>query len=593
MPNNINSNKNATAHLSDEEKKKLMQAKINAEIIKMRNDPVYFCNNYCKVITDGKKVDFVLADFQADLMNSFQKNQKHIILKARQMGISTLCAAYTLWLMLFSSEKSIVITAQVLDPTAKDIYDKVPKMWDELPLWLKKSLNVHVPEVRNTRRFKLSNGSVVSAFASTGNSIAGQSSLSVLFIDEAALMLRGDSFYDTASAAVSGTGQIIILSTPRGTGNFFHKKWVENQNGDKEFVPHKLKWDLDPRKTKDPNFKQKEIEDKGVKAFAREYDCNFEASGDTVINSSALEYYFDLVRDPMAADRLPTTLRDIVYSSNEELKIWEPPFRGKRYIVCADVARGDGKDFSAFHVLDIDTLRQCAEYKGLISPKAYGQFLFEIGTQYNDALVVCENANVGYSTLEKLMEMNYENLYYTPRKTKDGIILNENEGVPGFTTSAATRPLIISELEMAFENRMIYTFSERLMSELQTFIWTSKGAGKSKPEAQSGCNDDLVMSLAIGIYVRQTKLTNQKRTDSMGYEEYELYRTLNGWDDTLPPAREANNYRNNSTSLFETPTDFDSKSDVYLPYKVGAKHTYDPKNASSVEDYFDNMFGED
>jgi hypothetical protein len=61
--------------------------------------------------------------------------------------------------------------------------------------------------------------------------------------------------------------------------------------------------------------------------------------------------------------------------ADQNLWIWEPADYTREYMVIADVARGDGKDSSACHVIDIATNTQVAEYKGQLSPKEFGYFL--------------------------------------------------------------------------------------------------------------------------------------------------------------------------------------------------------------------------
>ena len=84
-------------------------------------------------------------------------------------------------------------------------------------------------------------------------------------------------------------------------------------------------------------------------------------------------------------------------------------------MVVADVARGDSKDFSACHVIDIETNVQVAEYKGQMPPKEFGYFLTGLATEYNNAMLVVENANIGWATLDAIIERQYKNLYYSPK----------------------------------------------------------------------------------------------------------------------------------------------------------------------------------
>jgi hypothetical protein len=84
-------------------------------------------------------------------------------------------------------------------------------------------------------------------------------------------------------------------------------------------------------------------------------------------------------------------------------------------MIMADVARGDGKDFSAFHILDVETNTQVGEYRGQLPPKDFGHLLVGIATEYNNALLVVENANIGWSTIETILERGYQNMYYSPK----------------------------------------------------------------------------------------------------------------------------------------------------------------------------------
>lgn len=75
--------------------------------------------------------------------------------------------------------------------------------------------------------------------------------------------------------------------------------------------------------------------------------------------------------------------------------------------------RGDGNDYSAFHVIDVENMEQVAEYKGKLDTKTYGNMLVSIATEYNDALLVVENANIGWAVIQQIIDRGYQNLYYT------------------------------------------------------------------------------------------------------------------------------------------------------------------------------------
>ena len=125
-------------------------------------------------------------------------------------------------------------------------------------------------------------------------------------------------------------------------------------------------------------------------------------------------------------------------------------------------------------------------------------------------MLVVENIGVGIAVLEKLRDMQYKKLYYSIKSTHEYVEAylaeNDDRAVPGFTTSTKTRPLIVAKLEEYVRNGLITMHSTRVFHELKTFIWFN-----GKPQAMRSYNDDLVMSLAIACWVRDTALTDNER----------------------------------------------------------------------------------
>jgi len=192
------------------------------------------------------------------------------------------------------------------------------------------------------------------------------------------------------------------------------------------------------------------------------------------------------------------------------LWVWEIPDYSKNYIVTADVARGDGSDYSGFHVMDVESCRQVAEYRGQLTTKDYGNMLVAIATEYNDALLVVENANVGWASIQQVIDRGYRNLYYTYKNdvldsdrylTKGYDLHSKSDMVAGFTMSSKTRPLAISKMELYMREKSCIIRSKRLLEEMYVFIWRN-----ARPEAASGYNDDLIMSFCQGLWVRDTAL---------------------------------------------------------------------------------------
>lgn len=236
------------------------------------------------------------------------------------------------------------------------------------------------------------------------------------------------------------------------------------------------------------------------------HNCDFTTTGHTVIDTDTLKWIKENgVKEPLEKRY-----------ANQSLWIWEYPDYSKQYIVCADVARGDGGDYSAFHVLEINDLKQVAEFKGAVDTKTYGNILVSVANEFNRAILVIENNSYGWATIQQVIDLQYPNTFYSSadllyvdleRQMNNKINRTERNMVPGFTTTNKTRPLIISKLESYFRERSIVINSVRLYEELSVFIWNG-----SKPEAMGGYNDDLVTSLGMGLWVRDTALRLQNQT---------------------------------------------------------------------------------
>jgi len=150
------------------------------------------------------------------------------------------------------------------------------------------------------------------------------------------------------------------------------------------------------------------------------------------------------------------------------------------------------------------------EYQGKPNLDMYATILFQTAKEYGNCLLVVENVGIGISILEKLIELQYSNIYYSLKGSHEYVESHRGErdsgAIPGFTTSMKTRPLIVAKLEEFIRNKLITAYSLRLINELRTFIWHN-----GKPQAMRGYNDDLTMALAIACWVRDTALTVNER----------------------------------------------------------------------------------
>jgi len=315
--------------------KKTLKEIIRDEYKRCSTDPIHFMRKYCIIQhpTQGK-IYFNLFPFQETTLTQFSTNRYNIVLKSRQLGISTLTAGYALWKMIFNEDFNALVIATKQD-VAKNLVTKVRVMHENLPKWLKGDVAED-----NKLSLRLANGSQIKAISSKGD--AGRSeALSLLVFDEAAFIDRIDEIWTAAQQTLATGGDCIALSTPNGVGNWFHKQWVDAEAGG-EFNTIRLHWTVHPER--DDPWRAKQTELLGEKMAAQECDCDFISSGHTVVDGEILQWYDETyIKDPIEKRGF-----------DGNYWIWEYPNYSKKYMVVADVARGDSTDFSAFHVFDTE-----------------------------------------------------------------------------------------------------------------------------------------------------------------------------------------------------------------------------------------------
>jgi hypothetical protein len=494
----------------------LTKKQILAEIVKCGKDPDYFINSYARISHPIKGlVPFNTYDFQTQLLTDFNDYRFNIILKARQLGISTITAAYVSWMMLFHRDKNILVMATKFQ-TAANLVKKVKAIIKNLPDWMQ----IASISIDNRTSFELSNGSQIKASTTSGD--AGRSeALSLLVIDEAAHVEGLDELWTGLYPTLSTGGRCIALSTPNGVGNWFHQTYVDAEADVNDFHPTVLPWDVHPER--DLEWFEEETKNMSRRQVAQEYECNFNMSGETVIHPDDME-------------KIKANLKDPKYKTgfDRNFWIWEEYQSSATYLLVADVSRGDDKDSSVFHIFKLETMEIVAEYKSKITPDLFANMLNEVGKEFGNCLLVVENNSVGYAVLEKLRDLDYPNLYYSIKSTHEYVeqYLGEvqSNAVAGFSTTSKTRPLIVAKMEEFIRNKLVTIYSARLFSELETFVWHN-----GRPQAMRMYNDDLVMALAIGCWVRDTALqTNQRDVEYSKAFLNTMVRTKTELNTTIP-----------------------------------------------------------
>ena len=229
------------------------------------------------------------------------------------------------------------------------------------------------------------------------------------------------------------------------------------------------------------------------------HNCSFLGSGNNFIDEQNIKRIEDTqIKDPIRMEY------------DDFFWIWEDPIKDSSYVMTVDVSTGAGDDYSTIIILKRHEshLEQVAEFKHKVSPDTLGVIANDYGLRYNNAYAIVDiTGGIGAMTMKTMLELGYNNIHYTvsrhePTKEKLTDYIKEDDNgktmVPGFVISTSNRGMILTEMKRAIEANEVELKSYRLVSEFKTFITTSNNR---VADHRRSFNDDLVIALAMGIYV--------------------------------------------------------------------------------------------
>lgn len=499
------------------------------KLIAYRRDPVKFFTEQCAIQHPTKgMMPFTVFPAQAKCARAFVDNRFNIILKSRQLGISTVVAAYCLWKCVFFPHQEVRVVA-----TKKESSQIIVRMaWNMLlnvDSWILDFLGAGQASERK-HTIELKNGSRMQSFgqAKGDNPDTGVGqALSLLVIDEAALISNIKEVWTTIFPTLSQGGDCIILSTPRGTENWFYKMFDKAEQkkyevGEQPFNPIRLMWWENLERIRPPHtpliddptviggkinsWARAQFSNMTPKEIAQEYCCDFIMSGEAALEPEVIDAIRTrYVREPRERQ-----------GENQDFWIWEYPKEDCHYIISADVGKGDGSDYSTAQVICVENFEQVAEFQHKVPMDRFGSLLCKWGHDYNRAMLIPENNNYGQAVVQKIIDSNYPNLFYFDKRFKGLVFpeLNERgEGKkePGWITTSKTREAMLENLlkllrsSVKHQNSLldgmdgVIVHSSRVISELRT--WGYHGTGGRLDHAKDA-HDDLLIALAIGCFVK-------------------------------------------------------------------------------------------
>lgn len=528
------------------------------EILKCGEDPIYFIKKYLYIQHPIKgRLPFELYPFQEECVESFLQHKFNIVLKSRQLGLSTTTSAYCLWMALFRRDANILIMATKLE-VGKFMIQKIRTAFKMLPAWMLNLLELTDPEAESVKYIRFNNGSRITAIPTSGDAGRGEA-VTLLIVDEAAHIENLEELWLGLYPTLSTGGRAIVFSTPAGK-NFFYQMWMGAETGEWEegkvgqhckgigkngFHGIKLPWTVHPER--DEKWFEDQAKPMDARGIAQELLCGFEGSTLTFFSQACIDYVRNM------------SMKPIGYSGpngrGQDLHIWKTTVPDHKYVISADIARGDADDYSTFHVFDTNESEVVAEYMGKIPPDRFGEWLIEIGKRYNDALIVNEKNTVGIATAIKIRDSAYPTLYYDSDLAEKMISMTPDEKkdvLPGFTVTPKNREKILENLEQVIRNHQLKIYSLRFVEQMETFIWNGK-----RGQAIKKRHDDLIMAMAIGLQVftplaaqggyLDGQMTNQSLTYAMLKGMSRGYRDINSkvQGKPLPPGVHKETVKNN------------------------------------------------
>jgi len=455
------------------------------------------------------------------------KKVRIIILKGRQMGLSTHVGAWFYYRVSQRNAQRAIVVAHKGDST-NTLFKMTQQFHDMMPEILK-------PSTRYSNRKELVFDKLVSSYFVTtagGDSIGRSETITCAHLSELAFWPKTsaqETFSGLMDAVPAGPGTAVIIeSTANGVSGLFYEQCQKARTGEGEFEFIFLPWFIEPgyrlpvpakfqrtpaeQKLVDKYglddeqlmFRRARISEKGVELFKQEYPCDadeaFLTSGRPVFNPERIKEQREFVQEPI--QRMALTAGEWEEHPLGELRQFAEIDPRENYYIGCDVGFGVQKDYSVAQIFD-GHRRQVGIWRSdRVEPGYLGTVLAHLGRLYNEAQIICESNGPGILTNRVLFQYEaypwvFQDTVYD--KTDPAV---ESQRL-GFQTNEKSKALVISELRERLRNREIEIRDATTLDEMQSYIVTETG----KMEAEKGTHDDCVIALALADHINDGSFT--------------------------------------------------------------------------------------
>jgi len=472
------------------------------EFIRCKTDFKYFCSKYILLELPGGDQPLNLYDKQYELVQLIEKEKFVIVLKSRQIGISTCLQSYATWLAIFYDNAVIGIISKD-GKEATHFARTIRGMIEKLPNWMKppKGILGRGFSKRTEQSFILTNGSKVISSPVNPNApektLRGQA-ITFLIVDEGAFILYLEKAWTSMVPALS-TNQsharkmgvpygTVVLSTPNktvGIGKWYYNRYMNSLSGHDIFKPFIIHWKMVPELADDPDWYETQCRlfEDDPRKIQQELELKFLPSEGSFFEASTVETMQDSTKKAIEITKL----------YNGECWKFIEPIKGAYYLIGVDTASEHGQDKSAITIWDWETMEQVWEYRGKCKVLDFVKVVKVACAIYRNGTVVIESNSYGNQVVESMLDSpDYTTMVYKEKRGKDTL-------VGGLSTNSKTRPLMIDALYSYVSQFPEIVKSERLALELTGLVSKKNG----KVEADDGSHDDLCMASACAFFVRK------------------------------------------------------------------------------------------
>lgn len=405
--------------------------------------------------------------------------------KCRQIGITTILAAYSIWHAMFTPRALVHVFSRNQQQSYKFL-EKARDIYMSLPADLRVGLTT--PDNREQMTFL--NGSSITAFPSTEDAGRGDTPTLIIF-DEADYHEYIEAGYAAARPGISNNkGQMIITSTVSAykMGSFFQRLYQDAPgNG---FTRLFFGWRVHPGRS-DTWYDEERRTYQDQALFQKE----FPATEEEAFAPARAIAAFDLDILAQMKKRCMEPIEVLTLLNGVRANVYQEFQPGVRYTAATDTSHGTGRDYAVTTILD--TINGCT-VADIVSNVVNGPQLavasVELLNMYDSPIWGIEDNDWGITTINEAVRLKYKRLY------------KQDNGEPGWHTwDAQGHPMgsrfqIWGDLIEAINHRRLIIFNELALAQFNTVIRNPEKNGRI--EAQQGAHDDYPMALCIAYQLR-------------------------------------------------------------------------------------------